>query len=205
MCARPANPELRSEILKAATRIVEGCGPDCVTMREVAQEVGYSSTTLYNHFKDKDDILREVMLEGFDALTDFCLSARVGPSNVDKLRQSARAYVTWGVLHPSLYQLMLESRLDVVWTPEEVDRLTRLFPETARDIGAAISAGEMKRVDDTSRVTTAMRATMHGVTSLTISRRLRVELMGLGTAELLAVATSLGDELMQDVLAPLLV
>jgi len=202
MCARPANPELRAEIVKAATGIVEGCGPDCVTMREVAAEVGYSPTTLYLYFKDKHAILREVMLEGFDALTDFCGSAAVGPSNVDRLRQRSRAYVTWGVLHPSLYQLMLESHVEVEWTPEEVARLTRLLPENTRDVVAAIEAGELKPMDDPAMFTTRIRAAMHGATSLTISRRLRVDLAQMDAPGLMRVGTGLGDELMNDLLAP---
>jgi len=200
--ARPANPELRAEIVKAATGIVEGCGPDCVTMREVAAEVGYSPTTLYLYFKDKHAILREVMLEGFDAMTDFCSAAAVGPSFTDKLRQRARAYVTWGVLHPSLYQLMLESHLGFDWTPDDVPRLTRMLPDTVRDVEAAVAAGEMSPVADAARFTTAMRAAMHGVTSLAISRRLDVRLAQMSPPEVMAVATSLGDDVMSDLLAP---
>jgi len=202
MCARPANPELRAEIVKAATRIVEGCGPDCVTMREVAAEVGYSATTLYLYFKDKHAILREVMLEGFDSLTDFCANASVGPTSVDKLRQRARAYVTWGVLHPSLYQLMLESQVEAVWTPEQVARLTRMSPETTLDVTRAVAAGELAPMEDPARFTTVIRAAMHGVTSLTISRRLRVDMAEMSAIELMDVGTALGDELMNDLLAP---
>ena len=201
MCARPANPELRAEILKAATRIVESCGPDCVTMREVAQEIGYSPTTLYLYFKDKHAILREVMLEGFDALTDFCTTAAVGPTHVDKLRQRARAYVSWGVLHPSLYQLMLESHVDHEWTAEEAARLTRMALQVSAEVSAAIAAGDLKPMGDVDLFTTTMRATMHGVTSLAISRRLSVGLREASASELMAVATSLGDAVMNDLLA----
>lgn len=200
MCARPANPELRAEIVKAATGIVESCGPDCVTMREVAQVIGYSPTTLYLYFKDKHAILREVMLEGFDALADFCATASVGPAPVDKLRQRARAYVTWGVLHPSLYQLMLESHIDTVWTPDERKRLGRMLPEVTKDVTDAIAAGEMRPMENPARYTTAVRAAMHGVTSLVISRRLSADLAKASAPELMAMATSLGDDLMNDLI-----
>lgn len=60
----------------------------------------------------------------------------------------------------------------------------------------------MKAMDAPARFTTAMRATMHCVTSLAISRRLRVDLLGASAPELMATATSLGDELMNDLLAP---
>lgn len=202
MCARPANPELRAEILKAATSIVEQCGPDCVTMREVAQEVGYSPTTLYLYFKDKHDILREVILQGFDALADCCALAMVGPSLVDKFRQHARAYVLWGVLHPSLYQLMLESHLDFAWKFEDMERLGRMRVTVLQTLSEAIEAGEIRPIADRERFLSAVRAALHGVTSLTVSRRLRVDLTELPASELMEVAAALGDDLIDHLLAP---
>ena len=202
MCARPANPELRTEILKAATSIVEMCGPDCVTMREVAQEVGYSPTTLYLYFKDKHDIMREVILQGFDALDDYCALAMVGPSHVDKFRQHARAYVVWGVLHPSLYQLMLESHLDFAWKSEDLERLGRMRVTITQTLSKAIEVGEIKPIVDSERFLSAVRAALHGVTSLTVSRRLRVDLTELPASELMEVATALGDDLVDHLLAP---
>ena len=202
MCARPANPELRAEILKAATTIVEQCGPDCVTMREVAQTVGYSPTTLYLYFKDKHDILREVILQGFDVLADSCAQAMVGPSHVDKFRQHGRAYVVWGVLHPSLYQLMLESHLDFVWKPEDMERLGRMRVTVTQTLAEAIEAGEVRPIVDRERFLSAVRAALHGVTSLTVSRRLRVDLTDLTALELMEVATALGDDLVDHLLAP---
>ena len=45
-------------------------------MREVAEKVGYSPTSIYLHFKDKHEMLREVVLYGFQ---DFAESSARGP------------------------------------------------------------------------------------------------------------------------------
>ena len=45
-------------------------------------------------------------------------------------------------------------------------------------------------------------AALHGVTSLTVSRRLRVDLTGLTAPELMDVATGLADDLVEHLLAP---
>ena len=201
MCARPANPELRAEIIKVAMRIVEGCGPDCVTMREVAQEVGYSATTLYLYFKDKDAILGEVMLGGFDDLADFCDMSAVGPTALDRLRQRGRAYITWGLMRPSLYALMFETRLEQEWTPEGVERATRSANAGWEAITDAIASGQLEDIPDSAGFGVAMWAATHGVTSLANSRRISADAASATPAQLLEEATALGDVLINGLLA----
>lgn len=200
--ARPANPELRTEILKAATRIVERGGPDSVTMREVAQEVGYSPTTLYLYFKDKDAILSQVVLEGFDDLAEFCNAAMVGPRLLDKLRQRGRAYVVWGVTHPSIYRLVFETTLGVDWTTEDGVRMARALTDGVTLLQEAIEAGELSVGIDAQRRMMIVWAALHGVTSLAISRRLRTGGAVMAASEILGLATALGDEALNDLLAP---
>jgi len=202
VCARPANPELRSEILKAATRIVEQCGPDCVTMREVASEVGYTPTTLYLYFKDKHAILREIIVSGFDDMADAMDASAVGPTPLDKLRQRARAYVVWGVMHPGLYQLMLESRIDADFTPEQTARIVRGPAASGAVIDEAMTAGTLRGVDDPVTFGSAMWVATHGATSLAISRRLGNFASPLSAAETLETANRVADTLVNALLAP---
>ncbi len=172
MCARPANPELKAEIVKAATRIVEGCGPDCVTMREVAEEVGYSPTTLYLYFRDKHDILREVIVEGFDDFSEFASMSEVGPSALDRFRQRARAHIVWGLMHPGLYRLMFETPVEADWDPEETKRIDRGTDDSVRVLREAVRDGLLPKKTDALSVALGIWAAVHGVASLAISRRL---------------------------------
>jgi AcrR family transcriptional regulator len=201
MCARPAHPELRADIVKAATGIVEDCGPDCVTMRQVAEKVGYSATTLYLYFKDKDAILGEVMAAGFDDLADFCAMSEVGPLAVDKFRQRGRAYVVWGLMHQSLYQLMFETRVVGDPTPEQLVRISRAGVDSWRALDEAIAAGDIRGVVDPTEFGVALWAATHGVTSLAISRRISAEAAQAKPAELLAEAARLVDTLVDGMLA----
>jgi AcrR family transcriptional regulator len=202
MCARPANPELRAEILKAATGIVESCGPDCVTMREVAAEVGYSPTTLYLYFKDKDAILAEVVVEGFRDLADFCTMSEVGPGNVDRFRQRGRAYVVWGLMHPSLYALMFETRIDAEWTDEQIATISRSGSDGIALATKALQSGDLVGIGDVVGFCVAGWAATHGVVSLANSRRLSVTAATASAPELLAEATAVADVLSGALLKP---
>jgi AcrR family transcriptional regulator len=202
--ARPANPDLRAEILKAATGAVERRGPASVTMREVAEQVGYSPTTLYLYFKDKDAILSGVVLEGFDDLAEFSNAAMVGPTLVDKFRQRGRAYVMWGATHPSLYQLVFETTLGVDWTTGDGIRMTRALTDGVALLQQAVDEGELSATLDARRRMMIIWAALHGVTSLAISRRLRTGGTVMEPSEVLDLATALGDEAVNDLLAPYL-
>jgi len=199
MSARPANPELRDNILKAAAEIIEGCGPDCVTMREVAEKVGYSSTTLYLYFKDKGAILRESVLLGFDEFNDSCAAAMVGPRAIDKFRQYCRAYVMWGVMHPGHYTLMFELPWDMEWSvqlmPEHLGRLTRGRTMVLDLLAQAIAAGELPELVDVEAFNTAGWAALHGATSLAISRRLTVGIENPSLLQVVDAATGTADTL----------
>ena len=50
----------RAEILEAEERIFVVHGYEGATIRKIADEVGVSSTALYMHFRDKDQILLEI-------------------------------------------------------------------------------------------------------------------------------------------------
>lgn len=54
----------RKEILGAARSIGIRFGWKAVTIRAVAQQLGYSSPLLYEHFRDKQELLTELAIEG---------------------------------------------------------------------------------------------------------------------------------------------
>lgn len=202
--ARPANPELRAEILKAVTEAVERRGSASVTMREVAEQIGYSPTTLYLYFKDKDAILSGVVLEAFDELAEFSNAAMAGPTLVDKFRQRGRAYVVWGATHPSLYQLVFATTLGADWTTGDGIRMTRAFTDGVALLQQAVDEGELSATVDARRRMMIVWSALHGVTSLAISRHLRTGGTVMEPAEVFSLATALGDEVLDDLLAPYL-
>ena len=53
----------REQILAAARAIGARKGWSAVTIRSVAQELGYRSPLLYEHFRDKEDLLTQIAVE----------------------------------------------------------------------------------------------------------------------------------------------
>lgn len=56
----------RKQIVEAARKLVIKCGSENVTVRRIADEVGFSEAAIYRHFKSKKDILY-LLVEGIEA------------------------------------------------------------------------------------------------------------------------------------------
>jgi AcrR family transcriptional regulator len=202
--ARPANPELRSKILEAAADIIESCGPDCVTMREVGEKIGYSPTTIYLYFKDKNEVLKETVKAAFEDFADTMALAAVGPTPLDKVRQRVRAYVVWGVMHPGLYQLMFQVPGDIEWTEEDIAATSRSYMDSYAVLQEGIDVGQFKPISDVAEFGVTSWAALHGVVSLAISKRLGPEALDMSGPEIVRLASTYAERITEAVMAPAL-
>lgn len=102
--------EMRSAILDAAGTIVAAEGVDGLTVRAVAQAVGYSAGALYEYFDSKEAILTALYFEGAGGLQSYCEQAvkivMEGANAVDALIGLGHAYRSYALANPELYRLV---------------------------------------------------------------------------------------------------
>jgi AcrR family transcriptional regulator len=97
----------RAEILEAAERIFVAHGYEAATIRKIADEVGVSSTALYMHFADKDQILLEICSGVMEELTASNRQISAMPIDaVSRVRKMLEAYVAFAFQHPNAYRLV---------------------------------------------------------------------------------------------------
>jgi AcrR family transcriptional regulator len=97
----------RGEILEAAQRIFLAEGYQGATIRKIADEVGVSSTALYMHFRDKDEILLEISEEVVGTLLAINSDISARPIDaVSKVRLMLEAYMEFALENPNTYQLV---------------------------------------------------------------------------------------------------
>jgi AcrR family transcriptional regulator len=101
--------DFRERLCEAAERLFAEKGPDAVTMRQLAAELGVSPMTPYRYFQDKDDILAAVRANGFNRFADALEAARSNASGARaKGAAVGEAYVDFAFEHPTTYKLMFE-------------------------------------------------------------------------------------------------
>jgi len=101
----------RDRLCQAAERLFAEHGPDAVTMRQLAVELGCSPMTPYRYFKDKDAILAAVRAAAFDRFADALEQAYADSESADpQLRSEAvgRAYVNFALTESHAYRLMFD-------------------------------------------------------------------------------------------------
>jgi AcrR family transcriptional regulator len=101
--------DFRERLCGVAERLFAEHGPDAVTMRQLASELGVSPMTPYRYFQDKDDILAAVRANGFNRFAEALETARdraVGAKA--KGAAVGDAYVAFALEHPHSYKLMFD-------------------------------------------------------------------------------------------------
>jgi AcrR family transcriptional regulator len=98
--------ELREKILDAARELFVTEGVEAASMRKIAEKIGYTATTLYNHFEDKEALLHALCDADFSALHESFQKIGRIPDPVERLRKLGQAYITFALRYPSHYRLM---------------------------------------------------------------------------------------------------
>jgi AcrR family transcriptional regulator len=170
--ARPANPHLANDILATTASLIEEVGPEGVTMRAVAERIGYSATTIYLYFENKERLLNEAVNRAFDWFADRLERAQDEALPAARIRQAARAYLDWGLDNPGMYRLMFEWGYLGDISPESVFARRASWRRSRSLIEFGVSQGTFRRDLDSAVAADLMWATCHGLTSFAISGRM---------------------------------
>jgi AcrR family transcriptional regulator len=101
--------DFRGRLCEAAERLFAERGPDAVTMRQLASELGVSPMTPYRYFEDKDDILAAVRANGFTRFAVALETARDSVSGARAIGTAVgEAYVAFAIDNPHSYKLMFD-------------------------------------------------------------------------------------------------
>ena len=163
----------RAEILHAAERIFVRDGYQGATIRKIADEVGVSSTALYMHFRDKDEILLEICEGAIAALLASNTEIAGRPIDaVSRVRLMLDAYMRFGLDNPNTYQLAFcAPQVEAVkGRADSVEDLAHRCYQTFKGAVADIAAEGRLRVGDVSSAAQTLWCACHGLVALRIGR-----------------------------------
>ncbi|HSK46713.1 MAG TPA: TetR/AcrR family transcriptional regulator, partial [Coriobacteriia bacterium] len=130
---RPVDPDLADRIVQAAADLLEKKGIDGVTMRAVAAEAQCSATTIYQRFKNKDELLDHAVVRGLEWFNAIQVELPENTAGLERLRATSHSYVEWGIKNPAMYRLIFEQRLPKPAAGAELKRRRRGW-ELQRDM-----------------------------------------------------------------------
>lgn len=162
----------RENILTAAHEIARQEGWPALTIRKVADAIEYSAPMIYEHFANKEEILLELMRDGYRQLMDTMQQARLSSEDhQERLFKIVDAYWAFAHSNPELYQIM--NGLGGVPLDSQ---------ETAR-AGRAAGAIPLEALEDWAQASSIVLqdpfgaleiawSLMHGMASLTLIERI---------------------------------
>jgi AcrR family transcriptional regulator len=163
----------------------------------VARRAGVSPGAPYHHFKDKADLIRELVLDGFQSLdlaSHAALQGKTTPQ--EKLQAIGVTYVMYAVQHPDEFRLMFR--------PEMGSPLEDKNPTCTPVFRVLLEVIEEFRLTENDRDTAAISvwSLVHGLASLLVDGPLHSMTADLTTVHALAVqvtgAINLADSKLND-------
>jgi len=115
---------VREDILGHALDLIVLEGFNSFSMRKLAARLGIAAKTIYNYYRNQDELYLCILTKGYEQLyTAFERAVRTSPSPSAQLEAAIRAYVTFGLDNPHIYNLMFTWHVpkynDYVGTPME--------------------------------------------------------------------------------------
>ncbi len=166
--------QLKTLIIDAARELFVSKGVEAVSMREIAKRIGYSATSIYLHFKDKEALLRAICDTDFLALASSLNNIMQIEDPVDRMVALGHGYAEFALTHPNHYRLMFMTphvSCDVNNPNVEKNNAEQdAYMQLKMVVAAVHSAGRFrKKLTDVDLIAQTIWAGMHGVCALEIT------------------------------------
>lgn len=169
--------DLRRALIVATKAIVEESGAESFTLREAARRAGVNHRAAYRHFEDKSALLAAVAEEGFVELAsriEAALAREPEGASSRRLMAIARAYVEFASQNRGAYRVMAGPRLNIEERfPALEAAIGKNLDLVRHEIEQGIARGKLRKVDPLD-TTLALWAATHGLSTLVLTRRVKV-------------------------------
>jgi AcrR family transcriptional regulator len=165
--------ELKGKILQAAKELFMQKGFEDTSIRNIAEKIEYSPTTIYLYFKDKDDIFCELHKEGFTLLNQYFRPLGHVANPFERLKAINKAYITFALENGEFYDLMFIIRSpmnSIAKDDSDWEEGKRAFEFLVNTIKECIAQGYFQGMQ-AEIVAFTVWSMVHGIASLEIRNR----------------------------------
>lgn len=164
---------VKARILEAAREMVVRDGFGALSIRKLADTIGYAPGTLYLYFRSRDEIAREICRTAFvELLTSLEPVAQIADP-AQRLRALVEAYANFAQEHPETYKLgfMQDPKFsEALFRQTAIDEENGAGQKAFRLIVASLDElkqnGTMEAAADTTVLAETLWAGVHGIVSL---------------------------------------
>lgn len=176
--------QLRQDIVVAARDLLLEQGLSGLSMRAIAERIEYSPATIYLYFRDKEELVGDVVRTGFE-LMEAVVGEELGKldggaDGAERYGAMGRAYARFAVENPAYFRIMFElpATAGLCEDPPCTQPDTG-FDRTVDAVRYAMETGSM-RSGDPRRTAVIGWGLIHGLTTLYLSGHLRDDVADVG-------------------------
>ncbi|HOZ13667.1 MAG TPA: TetR/AcrR family transcriptional regulator [Tenuifilaceae bacterium] len=119
---------MRGYFIQAAKEILKGEGLDSISVRNIADQAGYSYATLYNYFKDVKDLIFECIKDFQEECEEFVIKeTKNSPRGTEKIKDITKAYVKYFVEYPGVFELFFLEKISDIENKQPTSELICSF------------------------------------------------------------------------------
>lgn len=165
---------LRKDILKVSRTLLIEQGFSKMSMRKIAAEADVTATSIYLHFKNKDELLLALIEDSIAHLAEALEQSLNGQTDaISMLEKLADAFLTFALERPQEYEIIYMVRPEEMpkFPKEKFQQVRKIYEMLADIIRKGQEEGQLE-VDDPLVSSYIVWAQLHGVVSVILSKRL---------------------------------
>ena len=172
----------RERVLRAAQELFLAHGPDGVSMRKVAARAGMTAPAIYRYYKDKDELLAEIINAGLEILQRYLEPAFRAPTPYERLQLLIEYYLDFALEQPRYFEFAFLTPSHGMRLVDELARYNRsTFMFAVQQVHLCMEQGVFVK-DDPLETSIMLWAEAHGLVTL-----FRMERFGADAVEFRAV------------------
>ena len=119
---------MRGYFIDATKELLKGEGLSAVSARSVADKAGYSYATLYNYFRDLNDLIFECVRD-FQDECELAVKSKIKKSEQgqDRIKATVLAYVQYFTEYSGVFELFFLERMGRIGNKQSISELIYTF------------------------------------------------------------------------------
>ena len=181
--------DLREALIAATRELLIEHGPDGFTLADACRRAGVTTAAPYKHFRDKQEILEEIVLRGFEELTaaNAKAVAEGGPGTIAGITAMGISYLEFAVAQPAVFRLMFGHKSEI----RKVQQVDESGKQCLKNVIEEVAAYSRKHghAADAEEIALRLWTFVHGASSLQLDGDYERVAPGLDVHELIADVT----------------
>ena len=172
--------DLRGRILECALDLYLEQGLKGLSMRHVGETLGVSATAIYRHYRNKEDLLHNVIGEAVNVFGSYLFTSLSGRTAEERFMRCGEAYLDFALQKSKYYEVifMAPSQLGGEGFPEDLrERSLATFQFLVDRVQESMEAGYLRK-DDATAVSLTIWAHTHGLVSIYLAKKWQIDESG---------------------------